>query len=120
VVARDRYRVNKYRIRVSNRYRILTFPSGGGATKTHISNTNTNQRATPKLKQRTTTSTTKERERESGEEIMLAPEDENEADVRREDQDRINQFARLNARRHDNTMEREQIKVTIYIYDILC
>jgi hypothetical protein len=46
---------------------------------------------------------------------MLAPEDENEADVRREDQDRINQFARLNARRHDNTMERDQIKVTIYI-----
>jgi hypothetical protein len=45
---------------------------------------------------------------------MLAPEDENEADVRREDQDRINQFARLNARRHDNSMERDHIKVTIY------
>jgi hypothetical protein len=61
-------------------------------------------------KQRTTTSTTKVRER-VGNESMLAPEDENEADVRREDQDRINQFARLNARRHDNTMERDQIKV---------
>ena len=42
---------------------------------------------------------------------MLAPEDENEADVRREDQDRINQFARLNARLQDNRVEREEVKV---------
>jgi prefoldin subunit 4 len=31
---------------------------------------------------------------------MLAPEEENEAEVRREDQNAINQFARLNARKH--------------------
>jgi hypothetical protein len=42
---------------------------------------------------------------------MLAPEDENEADVRREDQDRINQFARLNARLEENRAEREEVNV---------
>lgn len=42
---------------------------------------------------------------------MLAPEEENEAEVRREDQDRINQFARLNARLQENRVEREEVKV---------
>lgn len=42
---------------------------------------------------------------------MIAKEDENDNEVRREDQDRINQFARLNARLQDNKSEREQIKV---------
>jgi prefoldin subunit 4 len=44
---------------------------------------------------------------------MLAPEEENEAEVRREDQDRINRFARLNARLNDNRTEREEVKVRI-------
>lgn len=42
---------------------------------------------------------------------MIAKEDENDNEVRREDQDRINQFARLNARLQENKSEREQIKV---------
>jgi magnesium-transporting ATPase (P-type) len=42
---------------------------------------------------------------------MIAKDDENDNEVRREDQDRINQFARLNARLQDNRSEREQIKV---------
>lgn len=46
---------------------------------------------------------------------MIAKEDENDNEVRREDQDRINQFARLNARLQDNKSEREQIKVWIFI-----
>jgi hypothetical protein len=43
---------------------------------------------------------------------MIAPEDENDADVRREDQDRINLFARWNARRLENVAEREQLRVS--------
>jgi prefoldin subunit 4 len=42
---------------------------------------------------------------------MLAAEEENEAEVRREDQDNINQFARLNARVNDVQNERERLKV---------
>lgn len=42
---------------------------------------------------------------------MIAKEDENDNEVRREDQDRINQFARLNARLQEIKFEREQIKV---------
>jgi hypothetical protein len=42
---------------------------------------------------------------------MLSPEEENEADVRREDQDRINQFARMNVRLQENRVEREEVKV---------
>lgn len=42
---------------------------------------------------------------------MLAAEEENEAEVRRVDQDNINQFARLNARLHDVQNERERLKV---------
>jgi prefoldin subunit 4 len=42
---------------------------------------------------------------------MLAAEEENEAEVRREDQDNINQFARLNARLNDAQNERERLKV---------
>jgi prefoldin subunit 4 len=43
---------------------------------------------------------------------MIAKEDENDNEVRREDQDRINQFARLNARLQEIKFEREQIKVS--------
>lgn len=42
---------------------------------------------------------------------MLKPEEENEAEVRREDQDNINKFARLNAKLHEVRAEREQLKV---------
>jgi hypothetical protein len=42
---------------------------------------------------------------------MLAPEEENESEVRRVDQDNINKFARLNARLHDGRSERERFKV---------
>ena len=51
---------------------------------------------------------------------MIAPEDENESEVRREDQDRINQFARLNARKQDVVFEQQQLKVnTIYMCVLL-
>jgi hypothetical protein len=42
---------------------------------------------------------------------MLAPEDENDAEVRREDQIHINTFARLNARLHELRSDRESLKV---------
>ena len=42
---------------------------------------------------------------------MIATEDENDAEVRREDQDRINHFARLNARLQENRVERDEVKV---------
>lgn len=42
---------------------------------------------------------------------MLTPEEENEAEVRREDQDNINKFARLNAKLHDVRSERDSLKV---------
>ena len=44
--------------------------------------------------------------------MMVRPaEEESEAEVRREDQDNINKFARLNARLHDVRDERALIKV---------
>ena len=46
---------------------------------------------------------------------MLTPEEENEAEVRREDQDNINRFARLNARLHEVRSERDALKVCIGI-----
>ena len=42
---------------------------------------------------------------------MLAAEDENEAEVRREDQENINRFARLNARLAVVRSERDALKV---------
>jgi hypothetical protein len=42
---------------------------------------------------------------------MLQRDEENEADVRREDQDKINEFASLNARLHEVRDEKESIKV---------
>jgi len=43
---------------------------------------------------------------------MLQREEENEADVRREDQDKINEFASLNARLHEVRNEKESLKVS--------
>jgi len=43
---------------------------------------------------------------------MLTAEEENEAEVRREDQDNINKFARLNAQLHDVKAEQEALKVS--------
>ena len=45
---------------------------------------------------------------------MLAPEEENEAEVRREDQDNINSFARLNAKLHEVRAEKESLKVSCF------
>ena len=42
---------------------------------------------------------------------MLAPEDENDAEVRREDQENINRFARLNAKLANVRAERDALKV---------
>lgn len=42
---------------------------------------------------------------------MLAPEEENEVEVRREDQEQINKFARLNAKLHEVKSEREALQV---------
>lgn len=41
---------------------------------------------------------------------ILAPEEENDADVRREDQENINKFGRLNARLYELRAEREELK----------
>jgi prefoldin subunit 4 len=41
---------------------------------------------------------------------MIAPEDENNNEVRREDQDNINQFARLNVRLHEVRREQAELK----------
>ena len=43
---------------------------------------------------------------------MLAPEEENESEVRREDQDNINTFARVNARLHEVRAERDGLRVS--------
>ena len=43
---------------------------------------------------------------------MLAAEDENDAEVRREDQENINRFARLNARLAVVRSERDVLKVS--------
>jgi hypothetical protein len=42
---------------------------------------------------------------------MLRPEEENETEVRREDQENINKFARLNARLHEVRAEMSGLKV---------
>jgi hypothetical protein len=42
---------------------------------------------------------------------MLRPENENDNDVRREDQDNINRFGRLNARLHELRAEKQALKV---------
>ncbi|CAB9523366.1 Prefoldin subunit 4 [Seminavis robusta] len=41
---------------------------------------------------------------------MLTPEEENEAEVRREDQENINKFARLNAQLHEVRAEIDSLK----------
>ena len=46
-------------------------------------------------------------------------EEESEAEVRREDQDAINKFARLNARLHELRDERDLIKVRYYCNCVL-
>lgn len=47
---------------------------------------------------------------------MLAPEDENDAEVRREDQIYINTFARLNARLYELRSDRESLKVRMHAH----
>lgn len=42
---------------------------------------------------------------------VLNPQDENESEVRREDQNNINQFARLNARLHTLRQKKESLQV---------
>ena len=45
---------------------------------------------------------------------MLSPEEENDAEVRREDQENINKFGRLNARLHEAREERNMLEVRAY------
>jgi hypothetical protein len=42
---------------------------------------------------------------------VLDPQDENDSEVRREDQNNINQFARLNARIHTLRQKKESLQV---------
>ncbi len=44
--------------------------------------------------------------------MILAKEEENDAEVRREDQDRINEFGRLNARLHEVRDEVKRLNVS--------
>ena len=46
---------------------------------------------------------------------MLEREEESEAQVRREDQDNINKFGRLNARLHELRDERNALKVSFFV-----
>ena len=49
--------------------------------------------------------------------MILAKEEENDAEVRREDQDKINEFGRLNARLHEVKSEVAKLKVrSIIVY----
>lgn len=51
---------------------------------------------------------------------MLAPEDENEAEVRREDQENINRFARVNARLSHVREQKEERKVRYPVQFVDC
>ena len=51
--------------------------------------------------------------------MILGKDEENDAEVRREDQDKINEFGRLNARLHEVKSEAAKLKVSI-VYVILC
>ena len=44
--------------------------------------------------------------------MILAKEEENDAEVRREDQDQINEFGRLNARLYEVKSEVDRLKVS--------
>lgn len=44
--------------------------------------------------------------------MILAKEEENDAEVRREDQDKINEFGQLNARLHEVRAESKKMKVS--------
>ena len=60
--------------------------------------------------------------------MILAKEEENDAEVRREDQDRINEFGQLNARLHEVRGETSKLKVSFglsvllatIIFDFAC
>lgn len=45
--------------------------------------------------------------------MILAKEEENDAEVRREDQDKINEFGQLNARLHEVKDESKKLKVSL-------
>ena len=45
--------------------------------------------------------------------MILAKEEENDAEVRREDQDQINEFGRLNARLYEVKSEVDRLKVSV-------
>ena len=45
--------------------------------------------------------------------MILAKDEENDAEVRREDQDKINEFGQLNARLHEIREESEKLKVSL-------
>lgn len=50
---------------------------------------------------------------------MLTPEEENEAEVRREDQENINKFARLNAKLHEVKDEKTSLQVRTVLWRIV-
>jgi hypothetical protein len=52
--------------------------------------------------------------------MILSKEEESDAEVRREDQDRINEFGRLNARLHEVRDEVNKLKVSERIFECLC
>ena len=53
--------------------------------------------------------------------MMVTPaEEEVDTEVRREDQNNINKFARLNARLHELREERKIIKVCLFVLRVCC
>ena len=48
--------------------------------------------------------------------MILAKEEESDAEVRREDQDRINEFGELNARLYEVRAEVKKLKVSIIMH----
>lgn len=50
--------------------------------------------------------------------MILSKDEENDAEVRREDQDRINEFGRLNARLHEVRDEVNKLNVSLFLMRI--
>lgn len=50
--------------------------------------------------------------------MILSKDEENDAEVRREDQDRINEFGRLNARLHEVRDEVEKLNVSYDFFEV--
>jgi hypothetical protein len=51
--------------------------------------------------------------------MILTKDEENDAEVRREDQDKINEFGQLNARLHEVRAQSKELKVSLLLLLLL-